>query len=177
MVYDGDGRRVSKSGGNAPKLYWYGSGGEILTETSPAGYLINDYIFFGGKRVAAAPNDLNLNGSFEQGLTNWSVAGPGTATATNNSANAHSGSYYAEVTTPGGYTTTTLTTTQPISAQTGETVTGAGWAYHETNASSYTRWWLTVQGSNGSVGGHPVDNFTMNAWIYQTVSAQIPTWL
>ena len=95
-------------------------GGEILTETSPAGYLINDYIFFGGKRVAAAPNDLNLNGGFEQGLTNWTASGSGTATAVNNPANAHSGNYYAEVTAPAGYTSTTLSTTQPISSQVGK---------------------------------------------------------
>src|SRR5579863_414415 len=152
-------------------------GGEILTETSPAGYLINDYIFFGGKRVAAAPNDLDLNGGFEQGLTNWSATGAGTATAVNNPANAHSGNYYAEVTAPAGYTITTLSTTQPISSQVGETVTAAGWVYHETDSTGYTRWWLTVQGSNGGcVTGRPVINNTMNAWIYQVVTLYIPTW-
>src|SRR5579863_427007 len=151
-------------------------GGEILTETSPAGYLINDYIFFGGKRVAAAPNDLDLNGGFEQGLTNWSATGAGTATAVNNPANAHSGNYYAEVTAPAGYTITTLSTTQPISSQVGETVTAAGWVYHETDSTGYTRWWLTVQGSNGGcVTGQPVNNNTMNAWIYQVVTLYIPT--
>jgi hypothetical protein len=36
-LYDGDGRRAAKVGS---KLYWYGSGGEIL---------------FGGKRVAMVP--------------------------------------------------------------------------------------------------------------------------
>lgn len=51
-LYDGDGRRVSKSNG---KLYWYGSGGEILAETDAAGNTTNEYIFFGGKRVALLP--------------------------------------------------------------------------------------------------------------------------
>jgi len=175
--YDGDGRRVSKVGGNAPKLYWYGSGGEILSETSPAGYLINDYIFFGGKRIAAAPNDLNLNGGFEQGLTNWSVSGSGTATPITNAANAHSGSSYVDISTSAGGAATKLTTTQPISAQQGETVTAAGWVYREVGGQQYSRLWLNVQGSNGSVGGHPVDNTTMNTWIYQTSSAVIPSWL
>ena len=50
--YDGDGRRVSKSNG---KLYWYGSGGEILAETDASGNTTNEYIFFGGKRVALLP--------------------------------------------------------------------------------------------------------------------------
>ena len=50
--YDGSGRRVSKSNG---KLYWYGSGGEILAETNAAGATLNEYIFFAGKRVAMLP--------------------------------------------------------------------------------------------------------------------------
>jgi RHS repeat-associated protein len=50
--YDGDGRRVAKAGS---KLYWYGSGGEILAETDTSGNTQNEYIFFGGKRVALVP--------------------------------------------------------------------------------------------------------------------------
>ncbi|MGC2891326.1 MAG: RHS repeat-associated core domain-containing protein, partial [Candidatus Acidiferrum sp.] len=46
------GRRVSKSNG---KLYWYGSGGEILAETDASGNTLNEYIFFAGKRVAILP--------------------------------------------------------------------------------------------------------------------------
>jgi hypothetical protein len=51
-AYDGDGRRASKVGS---KLYWYGSGGEILAETDAAGNTQNEYIFFGGRRVAVVP--------------------------------------------------------------------------------------------------------------------------
>jgi RHS repeat-associated protein len=51
-LYDGSGRRVSKSSG---KLYWYGSGGEILAETTATGATLNEYIFFAGKRVALLP--------------------------------------------------------------------------------------------------------------------------
>jgi RHS repeat-associated protein len=50
--YDGDGRRAAKVGS---KLYWYGSGGEILAETDAAGNKLNEYIFFGGRRVALVP--------------------------------------------------------------------------------------------------------------------------
>lgn len=50
--YDGDGRRVAKVGS---KLYWYGSGGEILAETDTSGNTQNEYIFFGGRRVAMVP--------------------------------------------------------------------------------------------------------------------------
>jgi RHS repeat-associated protein len=51
-AYDGDGRRVAKVGS---QLYWYGSGGEVLSETDASGNTLNEYIFFGGKRVAAVP--------------------------------------------------------------------------------------------------------------------------
>ena len=51
-TYDGNGRRVSKSNG---KYYWYGSGGEILAETTATGAVTNEYIFFGGKRIALLP--------------------------------------------------------------------------------------------------------------------------
>jgi RHS repeat-associated protein len=51
-AYDGDGRRAAKVGS---KLYWYGTGGEILAETDAAGNVQNEYVFFGGKRVALVP--------------------------------------------------------------------------------------------------------------------------
>jgi RHS repeat-associated protein len=47
-LYDGDGRRVSKSNG---KLYWYGPSGEIIAEIDATGHRLNDYIFFAGKHI------------------------------------------------------------------------------------------------------------------------------
>jgi RHS repeat-associated protein len=51
-TYDGDGRRMAKVGN---KLYWYGSGGEILAETNTSGTVTAEYVFFGGERVAMVP--------------------------------------------------------------------------------------------------------------------------
>ena len=52
-VYDGDGKRVQKTGS---KLYWYGADGSVLDETDPSGSMtntsFNEYIYFGGKRIA-----------------------------------------------------------------------------------------------------------------------------
>ncbi len=48
-TYDGDGNRVEKSSG---KYYWYGAGTEILDESDTSGNFTNEYVFFGGKRVA-----------------------------------------------------------------------------------------------------------------------------
>jgi RHS repeat-associated protein len=58
-LYDGDGRRVAKANTGVPpvpyKLYWYGSGGDILAETDASGNTTAEYIFFDGKRVAQVP--------------------------------------------------------------------------------------------------------------------------
>ena len=47
--YDGDGLRVAKVGS---KLYWYGTGGEILAETDSSGNVVNQYVYFAGRRIA-----------------------------------------------------------------------------------------------------------------------------
>ncbi len=51
-VYDGDGNRVKKISGGATTLYWYGAGGNVLTETDGSGGFQKDYIYFGGRRLA-----------------------------------------------------------------------------------------------------------------------------
>jgi RHS repeat-associated protein len=48
-TYDGDGNRVQKSNG---KIYWYGAGTEILDESDGSGNITDEYVFFGGKRMA-----------------------------------------------------------------------------------------------------------------------------
>ena len=48
-TYDGDGDRVEKSNG---KIYWYGASSEILDESDGLGNFTNEYVFFGGKRIA-----------------------------------------------------------------------------------------------------------------------------
>jgi RHS repeat-associated protein len=64
-LYDGDGRRVSKTDprfhGNIT-VYWYGAAGEILAETDYKGLTArNEYIFFGGQRIAVLPAAANPN--------------------------------------------------------------------------------------------------------------------
>src|SRR5437879_3411566 len=48
-TYDGDGKRVQKSNG---KLYWYGMDTDPLDESDASGNLTDEYVFFGGKRIA-----------------------------------------------------------------------------------------------------------------------------
>ena len=46
---EGDGNGLEKSSG---KIYWYGAGTEILDESDASGNFTNEYVFFGGKRIA-----------------------------------------------------------------------------------------------------------------------------
>jgi len=48
-TYDGDGKRVQKSTG---KLYWYGLSSDPLAESNATGNITDEYVFFGGKRIA-----------------------------------------------------------------------------------------------------------------------------
>jgi RHS repeat-associated protein len=48
-TYDGDGNRLEKSSG---KIYWLGAGTEILDESDLYGNFTNEYVFFGGRRIA-----------------------------------------------------------------------------------------------------------------------------
>ena len=56
-TYDGDGYRVEKSSG---KLYWYGTVSDALMETDLSGNLTDEYIFFGGKRIARRDSSNNV---------------------------------------------------------------------------------------------------------------------
>jgi RHS repeat-associated protein len=52
-IYDGDGNRLAKTNGvQVTKIYWYGAGTEILDESDQSGNFTNEYVFFGGKRIA-----------------------------------------------------------------------------------------------------------------------------
>lgn len=55
--YDGDGRRVQKSSGT---IYWYGVGDDALDETNLSGSLTNEYVLFGGQRIARRDSSGNV---------------------------------------------------------------------------------------------------------------------
>lgn len=56
--YDGDGNRVQKSSG---KLYWYGTEGNVLAESDATGNVTDEYIFFGGSRIARVDSHGNVD--------------------------------------------------------------------------------------------------------------------
>ncbi|HET6933105.1 MAG TPA: RHS repeat-associated core domain-containing protein [Candidatus Acidoferrum sp.] len=72
-LYDGDGRRVAKKNGSTVnKIYWYGQNGEVLDETDGTGSVsnsaFNEYVFFGGERVARRDSSNNVNYYFADHL-------------------------------------------------------------------------------------------------------------
>jgi RHS repeat-associated protein len=64
-TYDGDGDRVQKSSG---MLYWYGDGSDALDETDASGNLLDEYIFFGGSRIARRDPSSNVDYYFADHL-------------------------------------------------------------------------------------------------------------
>ncbi len=65
-----DGQRVEKSNG---KLYWYGQSGELLDETDGSGNVTNEYVYFGGKRIAWRDSSGNIHYYAEDFLGNSRV--------------------------------------------------------------------------------------------------------
>ena len=49
--------RVQKSSG---KIYWYGAGSQVLDESDASGNITDEYVFFGGKRIAHRDSSSNL---------------------------------------------------------------------------------------------------------------------
>jgi RHS repeat-associated protein len=63
-TYDGDGRRVKKSNG---RTYWFSSvTGNLLVETDGSGTVLNQYIYFGGRRVARKDGSGDVTYYFEE---------------------------------------------------------------------------------------------------------------
>ncbi|MGH7744541.1 MAG: RHS repeat-associated core domain-containing protein [Candidatus Dormibacteria bacterium] len=48
-AYDGRGNRTEKAG---VKVYWYGLGSDVLDESDTSGNVTDEYVYFGGKRIA-----------------------------------------------------------------------------------------------------------------------------
>jgi RHS repeat-associated protein len=51
-TYDGDGNRIKKTNGTAGTIYWRDASGNSIDEGNLSDLMQNEYIFFGGKRVA-----------------------------------------------------------------------------------------------------------------------------
>jgi len=124
-----------------------------------------------------------LNPGFELGSVNWQLLGSGgTATIQNNAANAHSGSYYAELTTssatdhPVFYAADTNNVAQYVSVNPGDVITFGGWGYHA-SGDGKARWGLEVSDANKQhasyISAAPY-NVTTSTWTYFQSSYTVP---
>jgi RHS repeat-associated protein len=100
-TYDGDGNRVEKSSG---KAYWYGAGTEILDESDLSGNITNEYVFFGGKRIAMRnvssgtiyyyEDDMLGSARTERGLPGRRLVEPGGSVQTGQTSPCYDGDFY-----------------------------------------------------------------------------------
>jgi RHS repeat-associated protein len=51
-TYDGDGNRIKKTNGSTGTIYWRDASGNSIDEANLSDLMQNEYIFFGGKRIA-----------------------------------------------------------------------------------------------------------------------------
>ena len=177
-MYDGDGRRVAKAGGT---VYWYGTEDEILAETNSTGSLINEYVFFGGKRIAVVPassdspnGNLASNGGFEQGLQGWMVTGTTmTAQLISTPGSCYLSSSCVQL-SDNGSENVAFVDSPHIPLSVGQTITVSGWVDHTSDVNSYARWVLNVYAQNGSGQMQPPDDLTLGTWIYDTATWTVP---
>jgi RHS repeat-associated protein len=184
-LYDGDGRRVAKANTATPpvpyKLYWYGSGGDILAETDAAGSTTAEYIFFGGKRVAMLPPNAISNGAFELGLQGWGTWGTGITTQLVTApTSCHLGNNCLRLSSSTGGAGG-ANDSQQVPLTNGQTITWGGWRYLESGIHSYSRWGVGVYALNGDSNGAiayllPPNDSTLGTWIYQGGSFTVPSW-
>jgi len=124
-----------------------------------------------------------LNPGFELGSVNWQLLGAGgAATIQNNSANARSGSYYAELNTsaatdhPVFYAADANNVAQYVSVNPGDVITFGGWGYH-VSGDGRARWGLEVSDANKKnasyISAAPY-NVTASTWTYFESTYTVP---
>jgi len=69
-TFDGSGERVKDS---SPELFWYGADGSVLAETDTSGNPVNEYIYFGGMRVARRDSGGNVYYYFGDALRSAAI--------------------------------------------------------------------------------------------------------
>jgi hypothetical protein len=94
------------------------------------------------------------NSGFESGAVDWQLLGSGgTATVVDNPANAHSGNFYAELTTssstnhPVYYAANSSNVAEYFAVSPGDVIVFGGWGYH-VSGDGKARWGLEVSNSN-----------------------------
>ena len=176
-TYDAEGRRMAKKIGSATTEY-ISFNGDVIAEYNLGDQVWSDYIFAGGRRLAAAGTDDILNPGFEQVLEGWSTAasdGSGSEQVITDSTRAHSGSNYLQLAST---TAQVIADNEVVAVNPGDQLTFGGWVYLEPGSATggYVGWNLSVLDANGNALGFPgATNVTSAAWTYQSVNYTVPS--
>jgi RHS repeat-associated protein len=176
-IYDAQGRRMAKKFGSATTEYIHFNG-DVLAEYNVGDLLWNDYIFAGGRRLAAAGIDDIFNPGFEQGLEGWRTwAGDssGSEQVITDATRAHSGKNYLQLSST---TAQVVAENQVAAVNPGDQLTFGGWVYLEPGSATggYVGWNIGVLDANGNALAYDgAANVTSGAWTYQSVNYTVPT--
>jgi len=176
-TYDSQGRRMAKKIGSATTEYIYFNG-DVLAEYNPGDLLWNDYIFAGGRRLAAAGTDDILNPGFEQGMEawQWGTSDPsGTAQVITDPTRAHSGNNYLQLSST---TAVSVSAGQLVSVNPGDQLTFGGWAYIEPGSATggVIAWDIAVLDANGNVLAYYGSAVTSTGvWTHLSTNYTVPS--
>src|SRR5579875_256399 len=174
-IYDGNGLRVEKCVPNCTSptsttVYIY-SGSKVIAEYDGEQGLRYEYLYAGGQLVASIGNGGITNGGFEQGLTGWSPWGGQLVT---NSAQAHSGSNYVQLSAAaGGSASVSYAQCTPVKP--GDQVNWGGWVDLQSGTGGALGWWIAVMNSSGTaIANVGASNPTSSGWTYQSNTYVMP---
>ena len=171
--YGGDGLRVHQVSGSTVSNSIY-SGSSVIGQYDNESGALQEYIYAGGQMLAAVGATSNSNRSFEQGLSGWTSTGSSVQVITN-SANAHSGTNYVQIST----SSTASVSPPTFSVQPGDQVDFGGWIYLQSGSAAAVDWVLNALDVNHNLVAAvvPVPWSVTNAgvWTYETGSYTVPS--
>jgi RHS repeat-associated protein len=171
--YGGDGLRVHQVSGSTVSNSIY-SGSSVIGQYDNESGALQEYVYAGGQMLASVGATSNSNRSFEQGLSGWTSTGSSVQVITN-SANAHSGSNYVQIST----SSTASVSPPTFSVQPGDQVDFGGWIYLQSGSAAAVDWVLNALDANhnlvAAVVPVPWSVTTAGVWTYETGSYTVPS--
>jgi uncharacterized protein YjdB len=134
--------------------------------------------------AALAAPQLLLNAGFESGSSGWVWNNSGTAAFKNDPPNAHSGSWYAKITSTGAagsipnLSASNSSGNQFFPVSPGDVIAWGGWVYR-VSGNGYARWKLAAYDTNKANPNYlnptPDDASTIGMWTQQAGTYTVPT--
>jgi RHS repeat-associated protein len=173
-TYDGNGLRVKRVSGSTTTVYAF-SGSKVIAEYDGEEGVQKEYVYSGGQLLASVGGTAISNGGFEQGLSGWSPYNGCSAVLETNSANAHSGSNYVQISAASGGICSILGSYTSVNP--GDQVTFGGWA--NLQSGSPLDWNVGWNASVYDANYNGITSFTSSpsgssGWIYESGTFTVP---